>query len=137
MPVAGLSVLIAEDEPLAGEVLAEILCAEGHEVLLAPHGLAALHLAQGRPVDVLVTDLCMPVMGGQELIAALRAERPGLPVIVMTGYLAPGALAALARSGPAPLDILHKPFEIGRLVGLLDELRHGVAGRRPRLAAAG
>lgn len=133
---AGLSVLVAEDEPLAGEVLAEILSAEGHDVHLAANGRAALGLARCTGIDVLVTDLCMPVMGGLELIATLRRRSPLLPVIVMTGYLAPGTLAQLSEAGPPPLDILHKPFEVGRLVALLDQLRRTAALGARRLAAA-
>src|SRR5918998_4445718 len=80
-------VLVAEDEALIAMSLADLLEAEGYEVALAPDGADALDAARGMgdALDVLVTDLNMPRMGGEDLIRELRAERPGLPVVVVTG----------------------------------------------------
>jgi CheY-like chemotaxis protein len=87
----GVRVLVAEDEALIALSLADLLEAEGHEVVLAPDGADALDAALrlGDALDVLVTDLNMPRLGGEDLIRELRAERPGLPVVVVTGS-APG-----------------------------------------------
>ena len=83
----GTRVLLAEDEPLIARSFADLLEAEGYEVALAPDGADALDAARrlGDALAVLVTDLNMPRMGGEDLIRALRAERPGLPVVVVTG----------------------------------------------------
>ena len=114
-------VLLAEDEPLAALVLEEVLTDMGHEVMLAGDGQAALELAAQRPFDVLVTDLAMPRLPGWELIPRLRASRPELPVVVMTGYLAPGMAERLRQTdGPGPLALLLKPFDIGVLGRVLD-----------------
>lgn len=116
-----IRVLLAEDEPLAALVLEEVLTDMGHQVILACDGQAALELAAQRSFDILVTDLAMPRLPGWELIPRLRASRPELPVVVMTGYLAPGMAEQLRRAdGPGPLALLLKPFDIGVLGRVLD-----------------
>ena len=110
----GVRVILAEDEALIALSLADLLEAEGHEVVVAPDGADALDAARrlGDALDVLVTDLNMPRMGGEGLIRELRAERPGLPVVVVTGSPPPGGVAALRREagGHGPLTLLHKPI---------------------------
>jgi CheY-like chemotaxis protein len=110
-----LRVLMAEDEHLAAEVLAEGLIDAGFTVLTAEDGQAALDLAAaGAGFDVLLTDLRMPRLDGRELIARLRAQRPGLPVVVMTGYPPNGA--ETLHAGHGPLRLLTKPITLGPLV---------------------
>jgi CheY-like chemotaxis protein len=114
-----LRVLMAEDEWLAAEVLAEGLTDAGFIVLVAADGQAALELAAaGADFDLLLTDLRMPRLDGRELIARLRAERPDLPVVVMTGFPPPDGADAL-HTGGAPLRLLTKPIEIAPLVAAL------------------
>ena len=120
-----LRVLMAEDEWLAAEVLAEGLEAAGFIVLTAVDGQAALDIATGGAgFDLLLTDLRMPRMDGRELIARLRAGRPDLPVVVMTGFPPPDGADAL-HTGRAPLRLLTKPISIGPLIAAL----MSVAGR--------
>src|ERR687889_1917540 len=115
----GVRVLVAEDEALIALSLADLLEAEGHEVALAPDGADALDAARrmGDALRVLVTDLNMPRMGGEDLIRALRAERPGLPVVVVTGSAPLGGLEELRRGagGDGLLLLLLKPAECGEL----------------------
>ncbi len=121
-PVPGmpsLRVLVAEDERLAALVIAEALAEAGHAVLLAGDGEAALRLAADNPFDVLLTDLTLPRMTGWELIPRLRAQRPDLPVVVMTGFLRPGGREVLLADARGRLAILLKPFEIGQLLDAL------------------
>ncbi|MDO9711315.1 response regulator [Paracraurococcus lichenis] len=114
-----LRVLMAEDEWLAAEVLAEGLEEAGFSVLTAADGQAALELAAaGAAFDLLLTDLRMPRLDGRELIARLRAERPDLPVVVMTGFPPPDGTEAL-HFGRAPIRLLTKPIEIAPLVAAL------------------
>jgi CheY-like chemotaxis protein len=114
-----LRVLMAEDEWLAAEALEEGLLDAGFDVLPARDGEAALELvAAGAGFDVLLTDLRMPRVDGQELIARLRACRPDLPVVVMTGFPPNGGSAGL-HDGNAPLKLLAKPIELGTLVAAI------------------
>ncbi len=123
---AALRVLMAEDEPLAAEVIEEGLVEAGFEVLAASDGQAALELAaDGAGFDLLLTDLKMPRLDGKELIARLRAKRPDLPVVVMTGFPPPDGAVSL-EAGPGPLHLLTKPVGITPLVAALRD----VAGRK-------
>ena len=146
----GVRVLVAEDEALIALSLADLLEAEGHEVAIAPDGADALDAARrlGDALDVLVTDLNMPRLGGEDLIRALRAERPGLPVVVVTGSAPFGGEEALRRhaGGNGPLLLLLKPPDHEELAAALR--RAAAAGRSvadrtaagraaPRMALAG
>ena len=119
----GVRVLVAEDEALIALSLADLLEAEGHEVVLAPDGADALDAARrlGGALDVLVTDLNMPRLGGEDLIRAVRAERPGLPVVVVTGSAPLGGLEELRRCacGHGMLQLLLKPADCGELAAAL------------------
>lgn len=114
-----IRILMAEDEPLAAEVLQEALTDEGFEVFAAPDGQAALEMAEtGTGFDLLLTDLRMPRLDGSGLIRRLRAVRPNLPVVVMTGFPPPDGVASL-QHGTGPLHLMTKPIEVGRLVAAL------------------
>jgi CheY-like chemotaxis protein len=118
-----LCVLVAEDEALIALSLADLLEAEGYDVHLALNGTAALAAARslGADLDLLVTDLNMPGMTGEDLICALRAERPALPVVVITGSAPPGGAEELHRQGGGhgPLALLQKPVAAADLFAAL------------------
>ncbi len=122
-----MRILIAEDEALIALSLADSLEAEGHRVALAFDGAEALAEAQrmGGALDLLVTDLNMPGLTGEELIRALRAERPGLPVVVVTGSPPPGGAEALRRhgGGHGPLALLVKPIMDDALAAALRRMQ--------------
>ncbi len=125
MAGAALRVLMAEDERLAAEVIEEGLVEAGFEVLAANDGQEALDLAaNGAGFDLLLTDLKMPRLDGRELIVQLRARRPDLPVVVMTGYPPPDGAVSL-QSGRWPLRLLTKPVGLTPLIAALRD----VAGR--------
>lgn len=118
-----MRVLLAEDEPLVALALADLLEAEGHDVVLAMDGAEALAVARplGGALGALVTDLRMPGMGGEDLIRALRADRPGLPVVVVTGSAPPDGAEGLQRmaGGSGPLLLLRKPAGGAQLAAAL------------------
>ena len=119
----GVLVLVAEDEALIALSLADLFEAEGHDVVVAPDGADALDAARrlGDALGVLVTDLNMTRMGGEDLIRALRAERPGLPVVVVTGSAPFGGVEELRRGagGHGLLQLLLKPADCGELAAAL------------------
>ncbi len=96
------TILLVEDEPQVRKVAAVILRQAGFTVLEAGSGADALALAakHGHGIDLLLTDMVMPGMNGRQLAEALRALRPGLRVLFMSGY-------SEQDLGP---DALHKPF---------------------------
>jgi PAS domain S-box-containing protein len=82
------TILVAEDNPQVRAVVAQSLRLFGYTVLVAESGEEALSVAgaHGVAIDMLVTDLIMPRMGGVELASRLRAEMPGLQVLFLSGY---------------------------------------------------
>jgi CheY-like chemotaxis protein len=129
-----LRILVAEDEALVALSLSDMLEAEGHDVELAFDGAAALTAARclGALLDVLVTDLNMPYLSGEALIHDLRTERPGLPVVVVTGSPPPGGAEELRRSsgGYGPLILLHKPIDYLALLDAMQAATHKAARGR-------
>jgi CheY-like chemotaxis protein len=109
MPVR---VLLVEDDALQGLVAEDALLDAGHAVALARDGAAALAFARGGAAfDVLVTDLSMPRLDGAALVRALRAGRPSLPVVAVTGYaLSADDRAALDGGGEGRTVVLAKPW---------------------------
>lgn len=115
-----LRVLLVEDEELVAELFAEALLDDGHEVVIAGDGEEALDLFheaknQGRPYDIVVTDMRMPRMDGMTLTVRLRRERPKLPVVVVSGYAPPEQFIALTSRNEGPLVLLSKPVSLSRL----------------------
>jgi signal transduction histidine kinase/ActR/RegA family two-component response regulator len=117
------TVLLVEDEDAVRSVVLRMLRGQGYAVIEARNGADALEQyerVRGN-VDLLVTDLMMPVMGGRDLVVQLRDRVPDLPVIYMSGY------AEDARQLVDPRDpltaVLEKPFTLDSLVrGLGDVL---------------
>lgn len=79
-------VLLVEDDDDNRELMAEILAAAGYEVASAGSGPDGLRALAERPVDVIVTDVGMPGMGGLELAAAAKRVAPSVPIVVVTGW---------------------------------------------------
>lgn len=119
---AGLRILLVEDEALAALVVGDALNDMGHVVVHAADGETALGLASALAFDVLVTDLAMPRLSGLQLIPLLRAERPDLPVVVMTGWLPPDGATMLAASTAAQTALLLKPFAMTQLADALAQV---------------
>jgi CheY-like chemotaxis protein len=113
------SVLIVDDELGLADLLAEILRHDGHDVRMAMHGRQALKLLSERPVDVVLSDVMMPLMDGGELAAAMRST-PALariPIVLMTAL--PEALPTDTRLYDA---VLIKPFGTRKLMSTLTKL---------------
>jgi CheY-like chemotaxis protein len=81
-------VLLAEVEPLIRNLMHRLLDSWGYRVLSAGNGREAMELADGHkgPIDLLVSDVHMPEMDGPELAKKLKAKRPKLQVILLSGY---------------------------------------------------
>ncbi len=115
--------LLVEDDSAVRAGLVRALRQEGYQVLEASDGEAASELAANSPeFDLLITDLVMPRLGGVELAARLRAIRPALRVLYVSGY---AEKSTLRRAGLEPdSELLPKPFTpsdlLGRVRGILD-----------------
>jgi signal transduction histidine kinase len=111
-----LRVLAVDDDPLVLFNTTAMLEDLGHTALEANSGAEALDLLRRHPVDLVITDQAMPKMTGVQLLEAVRAEWPDLPVVLATGYAElPGGLASRAPK-------LQKPFMESDLADLLATL---------------
>jgi signal transduction histidine kinase len=80
------NVLVADDQEIICELLAEYLRADGHQVTLANSGTDALEKFKSGEFDVVVTDQSMPGLNGVQVATEIKRMRPGLPVILLTGF---------------------------------------------------
>ena len=126
------AILLVEDEVQVRSVVARALRRAGHAVVEARDVDDALACAvePGRRVDVLVTDLVMPRLSGQELAARVRAVRPEVKVLFVSGYSGPTFDVGQLGDGAA---FLQKPFTPAAIVDALDRLLG--PGERPIVEA--
>jgi PAS domain S-box-containing protein len=110
----GETVLIAEDDRAVRALVERMLRGGGYRVLSAANGEEALRLLteERGPVALLVTDVGMPGMSGNQLAERVRAARPGTPVLLISGHLAEPEPDAAARGE----SFLAKPFEASTLL---------------------
>jgi PAS domain S-box-containing protein len=116
------TVLLAEDEELVRKMAKRVCESAGYQVIVAPDGVEALRLAAAypEPIHVLITDVVMPRLGGRELAEQLTRQRPGLPVLYMSGYTQDVVIDhGVAHQG---LAFLQKPFTQAALLYKLREL---------------
>jgi two-component system response regulator HydG len=109
VPTPRAALLIVDDEPPNLDSLERIFSREGYRVLLAATGAAALDTLRREPADVVLTDLMMPGMSGQELLRAVRAVAPEAEVVLMTAYGTVEAAVAAMKDGA--YDFLTKPLK--------------------------
>ena len=109
------TILVVEDEELVRSITRRTLARAGYRVLEAVNGHEALLVARalGAELDLVLTDIVMPVMGGRELAAVLNRERPLLAILFMSGYT--HEREAHLSSGGGVSHFLHKPFALDEL----------------------
>jgi two-component system, cell cycle sensor histidine kinase and response regulator CckA len=118
------TLLLVEDEDTVRRLAYRILTRQGYTVLQATNGVEALEICNlhDGPIDLVVTDVVMPEMGGGELAERLREVRPDTPVLMVSGY----AEDAVLRHGIAETRswFLEKPFTPDALVRKVREVLH-------------
>jgi signal transduction histidine kinase/ActR/RegA family two-component response regulator len=111
-------ILIVDDEPEIREVLSYALGADGHAVVTCKDGQGAIAALEHARFDLVITDLGMPGVSGWDVARAVKARRPGTPVVMVTGWREQINPAEAAREGVDHL--LAKPFR-------RDEVRETIA----------
>jgi CheY-like chemotaxis protein len=106
--------LVVDDEPRVRTYISIVLQSGGFETIEAGNGVLALEALRTHPrkVDLIVSDISMPLMNGQALAASVKAEFPGTAIILITGYTA---------TPSADVPMLQKPFLPGALLGAASE----------------
>ena len=125
-------VLLVEDDQAVRQIARRALERQGYTVLEADNGEAALALAEGHAggIDLLLTDVIMPVMGGPALAERLRVRRPRLRVLFMSGYN-DTAIATQGVLAPGS-TLIEKPFTADALAHLVREVLGVPASRALR-----
>jgi PAS domain S-box-containing protein len=110
LPRGSETVLIVEDEDAVRHIVRRVLEAQGYEILEARDGNDALRICaqRGDRIDLVLSDVIMPGMGGRELSRALATTHPALPILFMSGYNEEGELSE--ADGDVRAELLAKPF---------------------------
>jgi CheY-like chemotaxis protein len=124
-PGGNETVLVVEDEAGVRQLVRRILSDKGYTVLAVPDGDQALAVAEAieTPIDLLVSDLVLPGMGGRELASRLTARYPRLKVLFMSGYEHGDGSGPQT---PDPLEpFVRKPFNPGAFSAKVREILDG------------
>jgi CheY-like chemotaxis protein len=115
-------ILVVDDDLDVRELTVAFLKSVGYAVTAVESGRAALEiLARGASVDLVLIDYAMPDLDGVETVRLVRAMRPGLPVLMMSGYADTAALESEAGTS----GILKKPFTLAELSARVDGALRG------------
>jgi signal transduction histidine kinase/CheY-like chemotaxis protein len=107
-------ILVIDDESEVRDALADMLRTGGHQVAVASQGVEGLERFRAEPFDIVLTDLAMPGMSGWQVAQAVKARRPGVPVVLVTGWGVELPAAELRAHG---VDrVMTKPFRLGEVL---------------------
>jgi len=131
VPEAAARVLVIDDEERVRDTLADMLRQAGHEVVVASQGAEGLERFRGDSFDLVVTDLAMPGMSGFQVARTVKALRPEVPVVLVTGWGVEVPAEQLRASG---VDrVMTKPIRFDEVQEVVASLR----GRTPRPSGKG
>ncbi|HEX3769413.1 MAG TPA: ATP-binding protein [Polyangiaceae bacterium] len=110
-PPGNETILVVEDEEVVRDLVVEILRRHGYRLLSASSGEEALGICRDPeyPIDLVVTDVVMPVMGGQDLARTIAAQYPAIRVLMMSGY--PNDVLDMNEGLDPDTDFLRKPIQ--------------------------
>nr|WP_281500644.1 response regulator [Kordiimonas marina] len=111
--------MVVEDEESVREYVSRVLSMHGHSVLTANDGAEGVDLMSDHHFDLLITDIAMPLMDGISLALKVRASRPHVPILMMTGYANERQRAhnlSLLIEG-----VLSKPFSMDQLLSAVND----------------
>jgi len=125
--IDGLRVLVVDDEPLLRNVLFRALTAKGCKVLTADSGQSALEVVDERPneIDIVLLDLTMPGMSGEECIRRLRELRPDVRIVACSGLMSAEKAGELHDAGV--VGVVAKPASIDEIAATLSDAMRNVS----------
>lgn len=105
-----IKILVIDDEKAIREGCRRVLTGKGYEVVTAENGQIALDILDREPMDIILLDLKMPVIGGEEVLEITRKKYPDIPVIIITGHGTVDTAVVCMKNGA--YDFITKPFQI-------------------------
>jgi two-component system, NtrC family, response regulator HydG len=129
------TLLVVDDEPSILHIVGHLAAGAGFDFIPCPGGRQAIDRLQQGHIDMAVVDLRMPEIGGIEVLRAIRSADPECQVVLMSGDATIDSAVEAVKLGA--IDYLTKPFDIGRLKGLMGTVRDDFERRRKLLAADG
>ncbi|HUX22363.1 MAG TPA: PAS domain S-box protein, partial [Spirochaetia bacterium] len=126
------TILLAEDEPALRAMIEEVLTTQGYRVLVAENGNEAIRIAREYPteIELLITDVIMPGMNGNDLATQLLRTMSGLKVLFISGYTAD--VSSMERLLKTDARFLSKPFTNAALLGQIRSIMDNTASDRGR-----
>jgi len=112
-----IKVLVVDDEERFRNTLGKLLSAHGMTVTVADGGVNALEILKGDPHDIVLLDVKMPGMSGQETLLEIKKLDPDIEVIVLTGHASVDIAAEMMVHGGS--DYLLKPYPMDELLGII------------------
>lgn len=109
-------VLVIDDEPSVGEMIRNVLCAQGFEADVHAGGESALDVAQGGDYGLIISDFAIPDLNGLEFARRFHALCPTVNILIVSAFLDGETEEALSRQ-PNVLGLVRKPFDIFDLSG--------------------
>jgi two-component system, NtrC family, response regulator AtoC len=104
------ALLVADDDQVARDLLAETLAREGYRVRVAANGEECVRLAEAEPFDMALVDLRMPDLDGLGVLKRLAVSQPDLPIVILTAFATIGTAIEAVNAGA--YDYLSKPFRM-------------------------
>jgi CheY-like chemotaxis protein len=124
-------IMLVEDQDEVRSTISRLLSTHGYTVIEASNGAEALRriqLGEANGINLLITDLVMPDVGGEALVTGMRPDFPTLPVLVISGFDQRGSVRRMFERGDASA-FLEKPFEARPMLKLVRELLDSAARR--------
>jgi len=111
------SILIIDEEPSVGDALRLVLEATGYEVVLVNNGRDGVETSRKQQFAFAIVDLFLTDAYGLDVIKEIRAQRPALPILLITGHGSPEVFSAAQRLGA--VGALSKPFQTAEILALI------------------
>ncbi len=114
-------ILVADDEKVIRDVIMRFLRLKGYDVDLAEDGLETIHKMIADNFDLLIMDLRMPGIKGQEILEQLKKSKKEIPVIILTGTIDADESEILRKLGFSSNDIICKPADLFEILKKIKE----------------
>ncbi|WP_157627845.1 hybrid sensor histidine kinase/response regulator [Thermodesulfatator autotrophicus] len=113
------SILVVEDDPLVKEPIIELLKSTGYQAVAAQDGLEALNIILKTKIDLVITDLIMPKMGGEALVQKIKTSYPNIKIILTSGYPESSVPVNGKLQG---ITFISKPYSFSQLLRVIQEM---------------